>query len=87
MRQTGCGACPSGRQGVRVHTLDEMLSRRLLTPTQHAQIGAWIAQAKTPERIRQMPAPLWRTLELASILMDVDADLMQPPPLSDEGFA
>jgi hypothetical protein len=26
-----------------------------------------------------MPAPLWRTLELASVLMDVDADLTQPP--------
>lgn len=72
---------------MRVQTLDEMLSRKLLTPTQHAQIGAWIAQAKSPEGIRQMPAPLWRTLELASILMNVDADLMQPPHLSDEGCA
>jgi hypothetical protein len=63
-----------------MQTLDEMLSRKLLTVTQHAEIGAWIAQAKTPEAIRQMPAPLWRTLELASVLMDVDADLLQPPP-------
>jgi hypothetical protein len=27
----------------------------------------------------RMPAPLWRALELASVLMDVDADLRQPP--------
>lgn len=26
----------------------------------------------------QMPAPLWRALELASVLMNVDADLQQP---------
>jgi hypothetical protein len=70
----------------RVQTLDEMLNRRLLTPTQHAQIGAWIVVAKSPERIRQMPAPLWRTLELASILMDVDADLMRIPPLGEQAY-
>ena len=68
-----------------MQTLDEMLSRKLLTATQHAEIGAWIAQAKTPEAIRRMPAPLWRTLELASVLMDVDADLLQPPPWLDGG--
>jgi hypothetical protein len=68
-----------------VQTLDEMLSRSLLTPTQHAQIGAWIAQARSPERIRQMPAPLWRTLALASVLMDVDADLTRMPPLGEQG--
>jgi hypothetical protein len=56
-----------------------MLSRKLLTPEQHAQIGAWIVQARTPEAIRQMPAALWRSFELASVLMDVDADLTQPP--------
>jgi hypothetical protein len=61
--------------------IDEMLSLRLLTPDQHADIGAWVAQARTPEAIMQMPAPLWRTLELASVLMDFDADLMQPPCL------
>ena len=66
-----------------MQTLDEMLDRKLLTAEQHAQIGAWIAVARTPEAIRQMPAPLWRTLELASVLMDVDADLLQPPLLSD----
>ena len=65
-----------------MQTLDDMLHRKLLTPTQHADIGAWIAQAKTPEAILRMPAPLWRTLALASVLMDVDADLLQPPCLS-----
>ncbi len=61
-----------------------MLSRNLLTSAQHAAIGAWIAQARTPEAIRRMPAPLWRHLELASILMDVDADLIQPPLMSED---
>jgi hypothetical protein len=62
-------------------TLDEMLSLNLLSTVQHAEIAAWIAQARTPERIMQMPAPLWRSLELASVLLDVDADLLQPPLL------
>ena len=66
-----------------MQTLDEMLHRHLLTPAQHLEIGAWIAQARTPDAIRQMPAPLWRTLELASVLMNVDADLTQPPLLSE----
>lgn len=65
-----------------MQTLDEMLNRSLLTPEQHAAIGAWIARAKTPEAIRGMPAPLWRSLELASALMNLDADLTQPPLLS-----
>ena len=65
-----------------MQTLDEMLNRSLLTPEQHAAIGAWIACAKTPEAIRGMPAPLWRSLELASALMNLDADLTQPPLLS-----
>ena len=67
----------------RVQTLDEMLSRRLLTARQHADISAWITQAKTPEAILQMPESLWRSLALASALMNVDADLTQPPLLSD----
>lgn len=65
-----------------MQTLDEMLSRRLLTPTQHADIRAWIAQARTPEAILQMPAALWRTLALASVLMNLDAELTQPPLLA-----
>lgn len=66
-----------------MQTLDEMLSRQLLNATQHREIAAWIAHAKTPEGIRRMPPHLWRTLELASVLMNVDADLMQPPLLSE----
>jgi len=66
-----------------MQTLDEMLSRRLLTQAQHHEIGAWIARARTPEAILRMPAPLWRTLELASVLMNVDADLTQPPLMSE----
>jgi hypothetical protein len=62
-----------------VKTIDEMLSRRLLTPEQHGEIGAWIARARTPEAIMQMPARLWRSLELASVLMGVDVDLTRPP--------
>ncbi len=65
-----------------MQTLDEMLTRKLLSPHQHAEIGAWIARARTPDAIRQMPEPLWRTLELASVLMNLDADLTQPPLLS-----
>jgi hypothetical protein len=62
-------------------TLDEMLSRRLLTREQHADISGWVAAARTPEGILAMPEPLWRTLSLASVLMNVDADLTQPPAL------
>ena len=60
-------------------TLDEMLSLRLISREQHAEIGSWIAEARTPQAIMRMPAPLWRALELASVLMEVDADLRQPP--------
>ncbi len=60
-------------------TLDEMLHRRLLTVQQHADISGWVATARTPEAILAMPEPLWRTLSLASVLMNVDADLTQPP--------
>ena len=61
-----------------------MLSLRLLSPEQHAEIGAWVAQARTPEAIMQMPPALWRTLELASVLMNFDADLMQPPSFAED---
>ena len=66
-----------------MQTLDEMLSRNLLTSAQHGEIAAWIAHARTPEGILCMPAALWRTLELASVLMNVDADLTQAPLLSE----
>jgi hypothetical protein len=67
----------AGRNQVR--TVDEMLVQRLLTPAQHHEIRAWISAARTPDAIMQMPAGLWRSLELASVLMGVDADLSQPP--------
>ena len=47
-----------------MQTLDEMLTLNLLTAAQHAEIGAWIAQARTPEQIMQMPPALWRTSRL-----------------------
>lgn len=64
-----------------MQTLDEMLALHLLTAAQHAEISAWVAQATTPEAIMQMRPALWRRLELASVLMNFDADLMQPPLL------
>ncbi len=65
-----------------MQTLDEMLSRQLLTEDQHREIAAYVASARTPERILEMPPDLWRTLDLASVLMDADADLTRPPQLS-----
>lgn len=64
-------------------TLDEMRQRSLLTDAQHSEIRAWVAQARTPEAIMQMPASLWRALTLASALMNIDADLVQEPALDD----
>lgn len=69
-----------------MQTLDEMLSRKLLTTNQHAEISAWVTRTKTPGAILQMPDRLWRSLELASVLMNVDADLIQPPLLSLGGY-
>ena len=37
--------------------IDEMLNLALLTPEQHHQISAWIADADSPEEILKMPAP------------------------------
>ena len=68
-----------------MQTLDEMLSLHLLSPDQHLQIAAWIAEVRTPEAIVQMPAHLWRALELASVLMGFDADVTQPPWLGADG--
>ena len=42
-------------------------------------------QQRTVEAIMQMPAALWRKLELASVLMDLDADLTRPPCFEAEG--
>ncbi|AWI54713.1 hypothetical protein DEH84_15755 [Aquabacterium olei] len=54
--------------------LDEMLALNLLTPDQHTEIRCWVRGARTPERIMTMPAHLWRALEMASLLMDVDTE-------------
>lgn len=67
-----------------MQTLDDMLARHLLTPEQHAQIGAWVAAARTPQAILDMPTELWRTLELASVLLGFDADMMRPAPLGTD---
>jgi len=64
-----------------MQTLDEMLNLKLLTADQHAEIAAWVEQARTPDAIMRMPPALWRTLELASVLMGFDADLSQAPLL------
>ena len=66
-----------------MQTLDEMLSRHFLSVEQHEQISAWIAAARTPQAILEMPAELWRTLELASMLLGFDADMMRPAPLGN----
>jgi hypothetical protein len=63
-----------------------MLHLALLTPEQHRQIGAWIAQADSPEAILKMPASLWRALERASAVMGIDEDLMRPPALDAGGM-
>ena len=62
-----------------MQTLDDMLALNLLTPEQHADIRAWAHQARTPERIRQMPPHLWRALELASVLMGFNVDAIAGP--------
>lgn len=67
-----------------MQTLDDMLARHLLTPEQHGNIGAWIAAARTPQAILDMPAGLWRTLELASVLLGFDRDMSAPPPLGSD---
>jgi DNA-binding GntR family transcriptional regulator len=65
----------------RMKTLDDMRGRRLLSAEQHERISAWVANSDGPEAIMSMPADLWRALSLASLLMNIDADLMQPPHL------
>ena len=67
------------RAAIPMQTLDDMLSRHLLTPAQHAEIRALIAQLRTPQAILEMPPHLWRALSLASVLIGLDADLTQPP--------
>jgi hypothetical protein len=67
-------------------TIDEMLNLALLTPDQHQQISAWIAQADSPEEILQMPKGLWQAVERASAVMGIDDDLQRPPSLDAEGI-
>jgi hypothetical protein len=66
-----------------MQTLNEMLSRHLLSHDQHADIRTWIAKAGSPEAILNMPPHLWRSLELASVLMGVDSDLTQAAQLGE----
>lgn len=62
-------------------TIDEMLHLALLTPDQHQDVSAWIAQSDSPEDILKMPAPLWQAVERASTVMGIDDDLLRPPSL------
>ena len=62
-------------------TIDEMLHLDLLTAEQHSFIREWIAQSRTPERILQMPGPMWQALERASQSLGMDKDLWQEPAL------
>ncbi len=73
------------KKGHPMKTIDEMLHLELLSTEQHAFIREWIAQSRTPERILQMPAPMWQALEQASERMGIDQDLLREPAL-DEGF-
>ena len=68
-----------------MQTLDEMRDRHLLTADQHFEVGAYIAEARTPHRIMEMPPHLWRALELASVLMNLDADLAPMAQLNGSG--
>lgn len=67
-----------------MQTLDDMLRLNLLSVDQHAEIASWVAQARTPETILEMPPALWRSLELASVLMGFDADVSQAPWLQHD---
>ena len=65
------------RRGARLVAIDSRTAPP--HPGGMPNLGDWVARAKTPEAIMAMPAPLWRALALASVLMNVDADLLQPP--------
>ncbi len=62
-----------------MNTIDEMLSLDLLSTEQHREITAWLRTGKTPEAIMAMPPHLWRAIESASLVMNIDADLIRPP--------
>jgi hypothetical protein len=63
-------------------TIDEMLHLRLLTKEEHREIAAWVKRCTSPEAILGMPAHLWRAVERASVVMNIDADLTRPPALT-----
>jgi hypothetical protein len=67
-----------------VKTIDEMLSLNLLSTQQHHEIASWVRTAGTPEAIMAMPPRLWHAIELASMVMNIDADLTRPPSLGAE---
>lgn len=71
------------RNLITMKTIDEMLHLDLLTSDQHAQIGAWIAQAASPDEILKMPAPLWQAIERASAVMGIDQDLARDPQFDE----
>jgi len=64
-----------------VHTLDEMLDRKLLS---HRSIPKLRPGSRRRKRRRDpsYAGAAWRALALASVLMNVDADLTQPPLLA-----
>lgn len=71
---------------VRVKTIDEMLSLDLLSTEQHREIACWLRASSTPEAIMAMPPHLWRAIESASLVMNIDDDLLRPPLLgADSG--
>ena len=67
-----------------MNTLDEMLSLDLLSAQQHREIADWLRASRTPEAILAMPPHLWRAIESASVVMNIDADLIRPPLLSED---
>jgi hypothetical protein len=69
----------SRRHTVGVKIIDEMLSLNLLSAHQHREIASWVRVARTPEAIMAMPPHLWRAIEVASVAMNIDADLTRPP--------
>jgi hypothetical protein len=62
-----------------VKIIDEMLHLDLLSAQQHHEIAHWVQTARTPEAILAMPPHLWRAIEAASLIMNLDADLSRPP--------
>jgi hypothetical protein len=65
-----------------VKTIDEMLSLDLLSTQQHREIACWLRASRTPEAIMSMPPQLWRAIESASLVMNIDADLIRAPLLN-----